>query len=51
MKKNYTTPSIEFVAYCTENMMALSLLEQKANDTDALSNNRTSSIWDEETDD
>lgn len=50
MKKTYITPSIECIAYCTENVMALSIVEGgKADGTKpALSNGREVSDWDEE---
>lgn len=50
MKKTYITPAIECIAYCTENVMALSIVEGgKADGTlPALSNGRDNSDWDED---
>lgn len=48
MKKTYITPSIECIAYCTENVMALSIIEgSKANGSEVLSNSRNDSDWDD----
>lgn len=48
MKKTYITPSIECIAYCTEHVMALSIVEGgKADGTlPSLSNGRADSDWD-----
>lgn len=49
MKKTYITPSIECISYCTENVMALSIKDGKADGTlPALSNGREASDWDED---
>lgn len=48
MKKTYITPAIECIAYCTENMMALSIVTGKADKSDVLSNERIEADWDDE---
>lgn len=50
MKKTYITPAIECISYCTENVMALSIVEGgKADGTlPALSNERIEAEWDSE---
>ena len=49
MKKTYITPAIECIAYCTENVMALSIVEGgKADGSEVLSNERIEAEWDDE---
>ena len=49
MKKTYITPAIECIAYCTENVMALSIVEGgKADGTTPLSNSRDEMDWDDD---
>lgn len=45
MKKTYITPAVEVVSYSSENMMALSTFEEKANNGEVLSN-RNGIDWD-----
>lgn len=48
MKKTYITPAIECIAYCTENVMALSIKDGKADGSTPLSNERIETDWDED---
>lgn len=48
MKKTYITPAIECIAYCTENVMALSIKDGKADGSEVLSNERIEMEWDNE---
>lgn len=49
MKKTYITPSIECISYCTENVMALSIVEGgKADGSEVLSNGREEAEWEDD---
>lgn len=49
MKKTYITPAVECIAYRSEKMMALSIIDGgKADASTVLSNSREASDWDEE---
>lgn len=51
MKKTYIAPSIECMAYSTENMMALSIVTGSADNSTVLSNYREAVEWEEWDDD
>lgn len=50
MKKTYITPSIECISYCTENVMALSIINGGKADGNkpALSNGLEEFEWDDD---
>lgn len=49
MKKTYITPAVERIAFRTENMMALSIVDGgKADGSTPLSNGRDESDWDDQ---
>lgn len=51
MKKTYITPAAECIAFRTENMMALSIVEGgKADGSTPLSNSRVETDWDDDED-
>lgn len=51
MKKTYITPAAECIAFRTENMMALSIVEGgKADSSTPLSNSRVETDWDDDED-
>lgn len=48
MKKTYIAPTVECIAYSTENMMALSIVTGSADNSTVLSNGREEAEWEDD---